>query len=92
MRGRREISRNHKVRRVNDRAIRKFFRTQLAALGVQTDYIEHMMGHTISTYHDIQMKGINTYAEYTQHPDQASNQKRESAKSMRSKKSSAPED
>ncbi|MBM4401197.1 MAG: site-specific integrase, partial [Crenarchaeota archaeon] len=39
-------------------SIRKFFRTQLAALGVQTDYIEYMMGHTISTYHDIEMKGI----------------------------------
>ena len=23
-----------------------------------TDYIEYMMGHTISTYHDIEMKGI----------------------------------
>ena len=40
-------------------SIRKFFRTQMAALGVQTDYIEYMMGHTISTYHDIQMKGID---------------------------------
>jgi site-specific recombinase XerD len=39
-------------------SIRKFFRTQLASLGVQTDYIEYMMGHTISTYHDIRMKGI----------------------------------
>jgi len=39
-------------------SIRKFFRTQLAALGMPTDYIEYMMGHTISTYHDIQMKGI----------------------------------
>jgi hypothetical protein len=39
-------------------SIRKFFRTQMAALGVQTDYIEYMMGHTISTYHDMQMKGI----------------------------------
>jgi hypothetical protein len=39
-------------------SIRKFFRTQMAALGVQTDYIEYMMGHTISTYHDIQMKSI----------------------------------
>jgi hypothetical protein len=38
--------------------MRKFFRTQMAALGVQTDYIEYMMGHTISTYHDVQMKGI----------------------------------
>jgi len=39
-------------------SIRKFFRTQTAALGVQTDYIEYMMGHTMSSYHDIQMKGI----------------------------------
>jgi integrase len=38
-------------------SIRKFFRTQMAALGVQNDYIEYMMGHTISTYHDIEMKG-----------------------------------
>ena len=38
-------------------SIRKFFRTQLAALGMPTDYIEYMMGHTISTYHDIEMKG-----------------------------------
>jgi hypothetical protein len=38
-------------------SIRKFFRTQLAALGVQADYVEYMMGHTISTYHDIKMKG-----------------------------------
>lgn len=39
-------------------SIRRFFRTQMAALGVDRDYIEYMMGHTISTYHDIQMKGI----------------------------------
>jgi len=39
-------------------SLRKFFRTQLAALGVDRDYIEYMMGHTISTYHDIKMKGI----------------------------------
>jgi len=39
-------------------SIRKFFRTQLASLGVDRDYIEYMMGHTISTYHDIQMKGV----------------------------------
>ena len=39
-------------------SIRKFYRTQLAALGMPTDYIEYMMGHTISTYHDIEMKGI----------------------------------
>lgn len=47
-------------------SIRKYFRTQLAALGVNQDYIEYMMGHKISTYHDVKMKGIeflrNIYA------------------------------
>jgi hypothetical protein len=47
-------------------SIRNFFRTQMAALGVPTEYLEYMMGHTLSTYHDIQMKGIeflrNIYA------------------------------
>ena len=39
-------------------SLRKYFRTQMAALGVPTDYIEYMMGHTVSTYHDVEMKGI----------------------------------
>jgi site-specific recombinase XerD len=54
------LTSNPRGRRYELRAhsIRKFFRTQLAALGVQADYIEYMMGHTISTYHDIKMKGI----------------------------------
>ena len=43
---------------IRPHSIRKFFRTQMAALGVQTDYIEFMMGHTISAYHNIEMKGI----------------------------------
>ena len=47
-------------------SIRKFFKTQLTALGVPTDYIEYMMGHKVSTYQDIQMKGVeflrNIYA------------------------------
>jgi len=30
------------------RSLRKFFKTQLMALGVQSDYVEYMMGHTIS--------------------------------------------
>ena len=30
----------------------------MAALGIDRDYVEYMMGHTISTYHDIKMKGI----------------------------------
>ena len=48
-------------------SIRKYFRTQLGALNTMpTDYIEYMMGHTVSTYNDIKMKGIeflrNLYA------------------------------
>jgi site-specific recombinase XerD len=40
-------------------SIRKFFKTQLLALGIQADYVDYMMGHTIDVYHDIQMKGID---------------------------------
>jgi integrase len=48
-------------------SIRKYFRTQLGSLNTTpTDYIEYMMGHTISTYNDVKMKGIeylrNLYA------------------------------
>lgn len=40
-------------------SIRKYFRTQLGAIStVPTDYIEYMMGHTVSTYNDIRMKGV----------------------------------
>ncbi len=39
-------------------SLRKFFKTQLTALGVQREYIDYMMGHTIDTYQDVQMKGI----------------------------------
>lgn len=39
-------------------SLRKFFKTQLMALGVQPDYIDYMMGHTVSTYHDIQSRGV----------------------------------
>jgi integrase len=39
-------------------SIRKFFRTQLAALGVNTDYINYMMGHKLDTYADVKMLGI----------------------------------
>jgi len=42
-----KVGRRHAMR---PHSIRKFFRTRMAALGVQTDYIEYMMGHTISTY------------------------------------------
>ena len=47
-------------------SLRKYFKTQLLALGVQPDYVDYMMGHTVDTYHDIQSIGIdtlrNTYA------------------------------
>jgi len=54
--GLREKARRHHELRVH--SLRKFFRTQLESLGVPRDYCEYMMGHKISTYHDIQMKGI----------------------------------
>ena len=31
----------------------------MVALGVQPDYVEYMMGHTVDTYNDIQSKGID---------------------------------
>jgi site-specific recombinase XerD len=40
-------------------SLRKFFKTQLMALGVQGDYIDYMMGHTVDTYDDIQSLGID---------------------------------
>ena len=44
---------------VRPHSLRKYFRTQLGAIStIPTDYIEYMMGHTISTYNDIRMKGI----------------------------------
>jgi len=47
-------------------SLRKYFKTQMTALGVNSDYIEYMMGHIIDTYHDVQMKGVeflrNIYA------------------------------
>jgi integrase len=48
-------------------SLRKYFRTQLGAISsIKNDYIEYMMGHTISTYNDIKMKGVeylrNLYA------------------------------
>ena len=40
-------------------SLRKYFKTQLLALGVQADYVDYMMGHTVDTYHDIQSLGID---------------------------------
>jgi intergrase/recombinase len=30
-------------------SLRKYFKTQLLALGVQPDYVDYMMGHTVDT-------------------------------------------
>jgi hypothetical protein len=40
-------------------SLRKYFKTQLLALGVQPDYVDYMMGHTVDTYHDIQSLGVD---------------------------------
>jgi len=59
-------SKRGKMYEVRIHSIRKFFRTQLEALGVPRDYVEYMMGHKLSTYHDVEMKGVeflrNVYA------------------------------
>jgi hypothetical protein len=50
-----EPSKRHEVR---IHSLRKFFRTQLVSLGVPTEYVEYIMGHKLSTYSDISMKGV----------------------------------
>ena len=39
-------------------SLRKFYKTEMKNLRVDSDYIDYFMGHTIDTYHDIQSKGI----------------------------------
>lgn len=41
-------------------SLRKFFKTQLLALGVQPDYVDYWMGHVLDTHHDLQSLGIET--------------------------------
>jgi integrase len=48
---------------VTAHALRKFFRTQMAFLGVEKEYIEYMIGHKTDTYFDAKMKGV----EYLRH-------------------------
>lgn len=40
-------------------SMRKFFKTNLLALGVQPDYVDYFMGHAVDTYHDIPSIGID---------------------------------
>ncbi len=44
-------------------SLRKYFKTQLLALGVQPDYVDYMMGHTIDNYDDIQSLGVDKLRE-----------------------------
>jgi integrase len=50
-------------------SLRKFFRSRMAFLGVDRDYIEYMMGHKTDHYLDVKMMGI----EYLRHIYQMSN-------------------
>jgi hypothetical protein len=47
-------------------SIRKYFKTQMIALGCQSDYVDYFMGHVLDTYHSIQSIGLekirNTYS------------------------------
>ncbi len=51
---------------VRTHSLRKFFKSQLSAAKIDPDIVEYMMGHTISTYEDVQSLGIerlrNLYA------------------------------
>lgn len=49
---------NYKDYDLRVHSVRKFFRTEMAARGVERDYIEFMMGHKVCNYHDIKMKGV----------------------------------
>jgi integrase len=50
-----------KIRRycLNVKSLRKFFLTQMISTGTERDYVEYMMGHTLSIYHDVKMKGVD---------------------------------
>lgn len=39
-------------------SLRKYFKTQLTARGVPTEFVEFMMGHKTSTYLDVKSKGV----------------------------------
>jgi integrase len=42
---------------VRPHSLRKFFRTQMGALGMNPDFVEYMMGHKLSTYNDVASLG-----------------------------------
>lgn len=48
---------------LNVHSLRKWFKTQMTAEGVQSDYVEFFMGHVISTYQDVKSLGIEKLRE-----------------------------
>ena len=45
---------------VRTHSLRKFFRTQMSAVKLDSEIINYMMGHTVDTYEDVQSLGIET--------------------------------
>jgi site-specific recombinase XerD len=45
---------------IRTHSLRKYFRTQMSSLKIDTEIINYMMGHTIDTYEDVQSLGIET--------------------------------
>ncbi len=43
---------------VRTHSLRKFFRTQMSAVKLDSEIINYMMGHTVDTYEDVQSLGI----------------------------------
>jgi integrase len=55
------LTANRKIRRyaLNAHSLRKFFLTQMISTGIERDYVEYMMGHSLSIYHDVKTKGVD---------------------------------
>ena len=45
---------------VRTHSLRKFFRTQMSAVKLDSEIINYMMGHTVDTYEDVQSLGVET--------------------------------
>jgi integrase len=49
----------NKQHELNVRSLRRFFMTQMMSTGTERDYVEYMMGHSLTGYHDVKMKGVD---------------------------------
>ena len=52
------ISKGERMHELRVHSLRKYFRTQLTARGVPSDYVEYMMGHKTDRYNDIKSLGV----------------------------------